>query len=160
MNLLNNVKVITLGGTTGGVGSTGDAGLSTAGAYIANGGFQTASTGIDTSGYGGVMFIATVYGSTISGIHAGFAPNSSAAVTGWTDFSTNAGIFTATSSGVQTLVLDLVKPVQRYVNATVFVGTSSGFINSLTAVLYSPDKAPVAAYSTSIGTNTVSGTTS
>ena len=168
MNLIDNVKVIQIYGSSAAfAGSTGDAGGSTAGSTsFANsqstaGGYPYASTGVDTQGYRGVLFIGNVAGTTAATLYAGFSTvGSSAAVTGWTQLPL-AGVGSATtaiSTAYTAYVLDVVNP-PRFVAAITQVPSSSQIVESVTAILYEPHLAP-AVQPTLLTYNSARGSTS
>ena len=172
MNLLKSVKVTTIfSSTSAAVGSTGPvAALSTA---ASSGGDSTTatgipfgSTGLDMAGYDGVVFIATVTGSSAGAnfLRAAWsAVSSTDAITNFTEYPTAHAKGGASASTVyDKLVLDVVRPVKRYIAAIVGVAATSEVVLDITAIQYVAGKSPVTSTSTGyfIGaTATAVGTT-
>lgn len=159
MNLLENVKIVTLWTSTAvSVGSTGNGGSS--GSFGAN---AFVSTGIDTAGYGGVLFVSNVANSSVSQLSAAFASASTIAAGSWTALNSSATISGSGASTVfETLALDIPSHTQRYLAAAVGVPTTSGVLLSIHAILYGPTYAPVTGTSTAyfvLGAKTAPGTT-
>ena len=169
MNLLKNVKVSTIYSTTSGIlGTTGTAAdLSTAGSSgdgtTTKGGFPFASTGLDMSNFEGVMFIATVSGTTLFTLKAsGGNISSTAASTTYTDIPKAYIQSASVSTAYDTVVLDLVNPVYRFVTVTAQLPNTSQTLTGITAIQYGAFKSPQTSLSTAYlvsGAHTVIGTT-
>lgn len=172
MNLLNNIKVTTVwsstvaaAGTTGVALAVSTAG-SSAGDSTTSGGFPFPSTGLDMAGYDGVVFISTVTGSSAgaNALKAAWSALSSTdAATNFTDYPT-AHVKSASASTVyDKLVLDVVRPVKRYIQAVVQLAATSEVLLDITAIQYRGSKAPITSTSTAYtigGQYTAQGTTS
>lgn len=171
MNLLKNVKVSTIFTSTAGAsaGSTGPvAGLSTAGSSGGDSttltGIPFGSTGLDMQGYDGVVFIASVTGSTgVNFLRAAWsAVSSTDAITNFTEYPTAHVKGNSASTVYDTVVLDVVRPVKRYIAAIVGVAATSEVVQNITAIQYLAGKAPVTSISTGYfltGAATAVGTT-
>ena len=171
MNLLRSVKVSTIfTSTSAAVGSTGPvAALSTA---ASSGGDSTTatgipfgSTGLDMQGYDGVVFIASVTGSSAGPnfLRAAWsAVSSTDAITNFTEYPTAHVKGNSSSTVYDKLVLDVVRPVKRYIAAIVGVSATSEVVLDITAIQYVAGKSPVTSTSTGYflsGTATAVGTT-
>jgi hypothetical protein len=150
MNLQPRVKVSTLfQSTSADPGSTGSASaMSTAGSSGGDSttitGYPFSSTGIDMQGFDGVMFIANIAATSTSQhtLKAGFSRVSSTdAIANYVDL--QGAYVSSPSSAASSLVLDVYRPTQRYLNATLLYPTSSGGPTSIVAVQYWGDKSPV-----------------
>ncbi len=173
MNLLKNIKVTTIFSTTSGnLGTTGVAvAVSTAGSSggdsTTRGGFPFPSTGLDMAGYDGVVFIAQAAGSSagIGGLFAAYSSISSTELsTTFTEYPKAhvQGANAAASTVYDTVVLDVYRPVKRYINATLQLAATSEVPVSIIAIQYRGSKAPITSVSTGYkigGTKTVVGTT-
>ena len=173
MNLLSNIRVTTiLTSTSGNLGTTGVAvAVSTAGSSggdsTTRGGFPFPSTGLDMAGYDGVVFIAQSAGSSAGpgGLFASYSAVSSTSLsTTFTEYPKAhvQGTNSAASTVYETVVLDVVKPVYRYINATLQLAATSEVPVSIVAIQYRGSKAPITTASTAylIGNGkTVVGTT-
>lgn len=169
MDLLGTSKLIAIHSSTSAfTGSTGDASGTTAGSTSGGtgqstaGGYITASTGVDLSGYSGVLFTATVTNATAATIFAGFSTvGTTAAVTGWTRLGgALAGVATTSPTTTYfTSALDVVNPMQRYLNLNVQIPTSSAIVTSMSALLYGAHTNPAVQPTNLGGKNTVVGTT-
>jgi hypothetical protein len=113
--------------------------------YTAAGTSPITATGVDCAGYDGVMFLAQI-GTAADGnyLTAGFA----AADSGYTP-NTAARVISGTSPSQEILVLDILRPSARFVNAIMTLGTSSTIVG-IWAIRYRSRALPV--------TNTLSGT--
>ena len=172
MNLLKNIKVTTVyTSTSAAVGSTGPvAGLSTAGSSGGDSttktGIPFGSTGLDMAGYDGVVFIATVAGSS-AGLNflraAWSAVSSTDAITNFTNYEKAYVTGGASASTVyDKIALDVYRPVKRYIAAIVGVAATSEVVLDITAIQYRGSKAPITSVSTGYfisAANTAVGTT-
>src|SRR3990167_3058195 len=158
MDFLSGIKVTTvLTSTSGNLGTTGIAvAVSTAGssggASTTAGGFPFASTGLDMAGYDGVIFIGQSAGSSagINALFAGWHSNSSTELsTKFTEYPTaHAKGGAAASTIYDTLVLNVYRPVKRYINCVMQLAATSEVPVSITAIQYRAGKAPVTSTST------------
>ena len=171
MNFLKSVKVSTVFSTTSGnLGTTGIAvAVSTAGSSggdsTTKGGFPFASTGLDMSGFDGVVFVAQSAGSSagIQALFAGYSTISSTSLsTTFTEYP-SAHVKSASASTVyDAIVLDVYRPVYRYINAVMQLGATSEVPVSIIAIQYSGAKLPITSTSTAYnigGSAIVVGTT-
>ncbi|MCR4342020.1 MAG: hypothetical protein NUW01_19255, partial [Gemmatimonadaceae bacterium] len=152
MNLLNNFKITTIFSTTSGnLGTTGVAvAVSTAGSSggdsTTKGGFPFPSTGLDMAGYDGVVFVAQAAGSS-AGINALFASyhadTSTALSTTFTEYPKAHAKSASASTVYDTIALDVVKPVYRFINATMQLAATSEVPISIVAIQYRGSKAPI-----------------
>ena len=108
----------------------------------------TDATVIDTSGYEGVRFIFSfgtiTAGAATSVLVAGKA--TSPPVLG-TDDLVGTSITVADSGDDKIYIIDIHKPLQRYILPIVKRATQNAVLNSIVAELYGPSKAPVTAHS-------------
>jgi hypothetical protein len=99
---------------------------------------------VDMQGFDGVMFIAhlgTLTTSQVTKLQAQGSDDNSTFAAFSTDAVTAA---MADADSNKVLVLDVFRPVHRYVRPTVERGTANAVINSVIAILYSSDKEPIA----------------
>lgn len=172
MNFLKNFKITSVWtSTSAATGTTGVAiTVSTAGSSAGDsttpGGFPFPSTGLDMAGYTGVTFLATIVGaSTGTAVlkAAWSAKSSTDGSSNFTDYPTAHIVDGGGSTTYTKLVLDVVNPVKRYIQAVVQLGATSEVLLDITAIQYPGHKTPITNQSTSylIGnTLTVVGTTS
>jgi len=109
---------------------------------------QHGSAGIDMAGYDGVMFIADIGALTagqVTRLQAQGSDNNSSFAPFATDVVT-ATMLDADSN--KCLVVDVFRPVTRYVRATVRRGTANAVIDCVIAILYRKNKKPVVQGST------------
>ena len=105
---------------------------------------------LDMLGYDGVLAImtcATLAASSVGDIH--FETSTDSGFSGGTDL-TGTAIATANDDDDEIFVVDLYKPLERYVRAVVTKDTSNAMAESVTYIQYKSDKKPV--------TNTVTDT--
>ena len=171
MNLLQSFKVSTvLTTTSGALGTTGIAVAvttagSSAGDSTTKGGFPFASTGLDMQGYDGVVFIGQSAGSSagINSLFAAWSATSSTELsTTFTEYPTAHVKSAAASTVYDTVILDVVRPVKRYINAIMQLAATSEVPVSITAIQYVAGKQPVTSTSTAYsvgGAVTAVGTT-
>jgi hypothetical protein len=99
---------------------------------------------IDTSGYEGVRFIfsfGTITANAVTSVGACSLDTSSPTVT--TDDILGSGITVADTADDSIFILDIHKPVKRYVRPWVKRATANAVVNSIIAELYGPSKMPV-----------------
>src|SRR6266851_942467 len=104
---------------------------------------QHGSAGIDMAGYDGVMFIADI-GALTAGQVTRLQVLGSDDNLSFNNFATD--VVTPTMLGADSnkcLVVDIFRPVTRYVRATVQRGTANAVIDCVIAILYRRDKKPV-----------------
>jgi len=171
MNLLTSVKVSSVLSTTSGtLGSTGIAvAVSTAGSSggdsTTKGGFPFASTGLDMSGYDGVVFVGISAGAVAATpcMFAAWSGVSSTSLsTTYTEYPTAHVQSAGASTVFDVVVLDVVRPVKRYINAVLQLGATSEIPLGIIAIQYQSDKRPVTSTSTQYtisGAVTAIGTT-
>lgn len=113
--------------------------------YTSAGTSPITATGVDCAGYDGVMFLAQITVANDNNyLTAGFA----AADTGYTP-NTSARVVSGTSPSNEFMVLDILRPSARWVNAIMTLGTSSAIVG-IWAIRYRSRALPV--------TNAVAGT--
>lgn len=104
----------------------------------------TDATAIDTAGYEGVRFIfsfGAITGSAVTSVAACSLDTSSP--TPGTDDIAGSKITVADTADDTIFILDIHKPVKRYVRPFVKRATQNSVLNSIIAELYGPDKMPV-----------------
>ncbi len=103
---------------------------------------QTGSE-IDMQGYDGVVFVADIGALTATQVTALEAQgsNTSGSEAAFTTPAVTAPMADADSNKV--LVLDIFRPVTRYLKPTVLRGTANAVINCVIAILYNVDHAPI-----------------
>ena len=116
---------------------------------------------IDTTGWDGVVFIAPIEDSANTGVaHLKAEQNTANADSGMAALS--GADATATSAADddlnnKLLVLDVYKPLERYVQAVRTSGTANIAFGTLIAILYKGRKAPITDHSTVLDRAAVSG---
>jgi hypothetical protein len=108
--------------------------------YTAAGTAPITATGVDCAGFDGIMFIAQLSVANDNNyLTAGFADADS----GYTP-NTSARVVSGTAPSNEFLVLDILRPSKRWVNAIMTLGTSSA-IYGIWALRYKARSLPVAA---------------
>ena len=98
---------------------------------------------VDTQGYDGVLFIAHIGTLTATQVTKLEAQGSTDHST-WNPFTTDAVTpAMADADSNKCLVLDIFRPMTRYVRPTVERGTANAVIDSCIAILYQADRKPV-----------------
>jgi len=112
----------------------------------------TDATAVDTSGYNGVRFIFTM-GAITSGAATSVAACSLAtsSPTPGTDDIAGSKITVVDTADDSVFILDVYKPLLRYVRPFVKRATQNAVVNSIVAVLYEPKAMPVTKDSTVTG---------
>jgi hypothetical protein len=99
-------------------------------------------TGVDMNSCDGVMFVASLGALTATQVTSLQAKGSNDNVT-YNAFTTNAQTANAADADSnKVLVLDVFRPLTRYVRPTINRGTANAVINSVIAILYNLDKLP------------------
>ena len=108
--------------------------------YTAAGTSPITATGVDCAGFDGVMFIAQLSVANDNNyLTAGFAAQDS----GYTP-NTSARVVSGTAPSNEFIVLDILRPSSRWVNAIMTLGTSSA-IYGIWAIKYRARSLPVTA---------------
>ncbi|HEX4499849.1 MAG TPA: hypothetical protein VH187_01580 [Scandinavium sp.] len=99
-------------------------------------------TSIDMTAYDGVMFVASVGALTATQVTTLQAKGSNDNTT-FNPFTTNAQTLAmADADSNKLLVLDIFRPMTRFVRPTINRGTANAVINCVIAILYNADKLP------------------
>lgn len=101
---------------------------------------------IDTAGYEGVQFIASIGAVTATGRAIIYPEHSAASASTSMVAMTSYGSGTTsgtTAMGTKCIVLDLYRPTKRYVSAYIDRHTANVVVNSLIAICYGAKKQPV-----------------
>ena len=111
---------------------------------------------IDMAGWTGVMFVAHL-GDVTTGSVLGFAAHGSDLSGSGFDDLENPLAFTAgaTDADNKLLILDVVRPVHRYVQAVLSRGVASAVCNGILAIKYGPISAPVTQGATVLASRTL-----
>jgi hypothetical protein len=102
------------------------------------------SSVLDMSGYDGVLFIAslaTVVDTSVLGLTA--YENTANSTSGGTAVTNGAATFTASGSSNTLLVVDVIRPKNRYLYCTLTRTTANATLNNIVAVRYRGHAAPV-----------------
>jgi len=112
----------------------------------------TDATAVDTAGYEGVRFIFS-FGTLTSGAvtHVAAAGLATSNPVAGTNDLLGTKIVVPDSASNTLVVLDINKPVLRYIRPHVDRGTQNAVVNCIIAELYGPSKLPVAADATVAG---------
>ena len=98
---------------------------------------------IDMQGYDGVLFIVAIGTLLATQVTSLKAQDSSDGSTGWADLAgTKAGPMADADSN-KTLVLDVYRPVKRYIRPVVSRATANAVIDGVIAILYKGSALPV-----------------
>lgn len=133
MHLHQNVKVTEVLGAVA------------AGTTVQNG------TTLDMSGFEGVMFIASM-GAITAGAVTSLIASGGAASNGSDKVAiTGASVTIADDGDDKAYVLDIFRPLDRYITATVNRATQNAVINSVMAIQYGAKERPIVHDATSVG---------
>lgn len=112
---------------------------------VAAGKATTVGEIIDTAGYGGACFIYKL-GTVVDGaaVTLKVYQGSNATVTDVAELAgASAAIATASSDSEQRLIVDVIKPRERYLRPTIVTATENVEIDDAICILYNPDVIPV-----------------
>jgi hypothetical protein len=103
------------------------------------------SSSVDMKGFYGVMFLASFGALTATQVTSIKAQQSSddGSADDWTDILGTLVGPLADADGNKMLVLDIYRPLKRYVRLVVDRGTANAVIDGVVALQYDPDKEPV-----------------
>lgn len=113
---------------------------------VAAGKAATVSDVVDTAGYGGACFVYKL-GTVTDGaaVTLKVSQNTANSTSKMADLSgATAAIAVASGDSEQTLVVDVVRPRERYLIATITTATQNVEVDSGFCILYNPVKKPVA----------------
>jgi hypothetical protein len=112
---------------------------------VAAGKATTVGEIIDTAGYGGACFIYKL-GTVVDGaaVTLKVYQGSNATVTDVAELDgASAAIATASTDSEQRLIVDVIKPRERYLRPTIVTATENVEIDDAICILYNPDVIPV-----------------
>jgi len=110
------------------------------------------STGVDTQGFNGVMFMVlfgTITASAVTSIHAEQSSDDGSS-DAYADL-TGTNVAVADDDDNQIFWLDINRPLERYVRCVVDRGTQNAVVDGIVAVLYDPIDMPTTHDATTVG---------
>jgi hypothetical protein len=120
--------------------------------YVAGSQNTLNTNGVDMSGYEGVMFLAifgTVTNTGVATVKAQVSDTSASA--GFADPASGAISGQATASGTA-VILDVYRPLHRWVNITIGIATANVAIDAVIAIQYGAKSMPTVQDATTIAT--------